>query len=232
MEILASGTTLDWMKGSDRTIYYECPYDGFINIAKHNTTGSFNILVETSVDRGQTWQLTTAELSCGGGGITIPVTKGTFVRGGSSQYNLYYDYATAWWYKHPMFIKATSAIEITDQDTFLNTVVQSVAQGQSYSTTEQLTGGTWIDGKPIYRKVLKVTTAFTINSSGWTDVTSKCGSPTMNIDTLIYGCNNVEMGYLYKIDGSENQIYGARPSGSKSIPVDSYFWFEYTKTTD
>ena len=110
----------------------------------------------------------------------------------------------------------------------------AISESLSYEEeeTETLTGGTWIDGKPIYRKVLKVTTAFTIVSSGWTDVTSKCGSPTMNIDTLIYGCNNVEMGYLYKIDGSENQIYGARPSGSKSIPVGSYFWFEYTKTTD
>lgn len=29
--------------------------------------------------------------------------------------------------------------------------------GESYSTTETLTGGTWINGKPIYRKVLTAT---------------------------------------------------------------------------
>ena len=29
----------------------------------------------------------------------------------------------------------------------------AVAESLSYSTTEQLTGGVWIDGKPIYRKV-------------------------------------------------------------------------------
>jgi hypothetical protein len=30
----------------------------------------------------------------------------------------------------------------------------AVAEKVSYSTTEQLTGGKWIDGKPIYRKVI------------------------------------------------------------------------------
>lgn len=33
----------------------------------------------------------------------------------------------------------------------------AVAESLSYSTTEQKTGGTWIDGKPIYRKVLQET---------------------------------------------------------------------------
>ena len=33
----------------------------------------------------------------------------------------------------------------------------AVAESKSYSTTETLTGGTWIDGKPIYRKVLQGT---------------------------------------------------------------------------
>ncbi len=30
----------------------------------------------------------------------------------------------------------------------------TVAESLSYSTTEQKTGGVWIDGKPIYRKVV------------------------------------------------------------------------------
>ena len=30
--------------------------------------------------------------------------------------------------------------------------------GESYSTTEQKTGGTWIDGKPIYKKTFSFTT--------------------------------------------------------------------------
>lgn len=36
----------------------------------------------------------------------------------------------------------------------------AVSNALSYSTTEQLTGGKWIDGKPIYRKVLKITSGF------------------------------------------------------------------------
>jgi len=32
----------------------------------------------------------------------------------------------------------------------------AVAKSLSYSTTEQATGGKWIDGKPIYRKVIEI----------------------------------------------------------------------------
>ena len=32
----------------------------------------------------------------------------------------------------------------------------AVAESLSYSTTEQKTGGVWIDGKPIYRKVIEI----------------------------------------------------------------------------
>ena len=38
----------------------------------------------------------------------------------------------------------------------------------SYSTTEQVVG-TWIDGKPIYRKVYTFTTSFTLTNSTWYD---------------------------------------------------------------
>lgn len=37
----------------------------------------------------------------------------------------------------------------------------AVAESLSYSTTEQATGGKWINGKPIYRKVFKFTTQCT-----------------------------------------------------------------------
>lgn len=37
------------------------------------------------------------------------------------------------------------------------TLARYVQDASSYSTTETLTGGTWIDGKPIYRKVIEVT---------------------------------------------------------------------------
>lgn len=51
------------------------------------------------------------------------------------------------------YIKAVDGVDITDEDAFLEEVKDFVEAGQSYSTTEQRTGGTWIDGKPIYRLV-------------------------------------------------------------------------------
>ena len=61
-------------------------------------------------------------------------------------------------------------------------IIYDVSEGESkkiqvqalnnpnYSTTEQKTGGTWIDGKPIYRKVIMFNSATTI-AEGGTDFT-------------------------------------------------------------
>lgn len=104
------------------------------------------------------------------------------------------------WYKHPMFIKATSAIEITDQSTFLNTVQSLVQTSNSYSTEETATGGFWIDGKPIYRKCLTAT-----NLTGGTEISVV----SLGIDSLIklYGTlvdsgngNKVVIGNYYNMD--------------------------------
>lgn len=51
------------------------------------------------------------------------------------------------------YIKAVDGVDIADEDTFLNTVVNTIQDAQSYSTDEVATGGKWIDGKDIYRKV-------------------------------------------------------------------------------
>ena len=61
------------------------------------------------------------------------------------------------------YIKAVDGVDISDEDTFLNTVknyvvntVKNYVDGKnSYSTDEILTGSTWIDGKPIYRKTFE-----------------------------------------------------------------------------
>lgn len=67
----------------------------------------------------------------------------------------------------------------------------AVAESLSYSTTENLTGGTWIDGKPIYRKVIP----FTIGNSSTQYVTHN----VTNYETIV-GFN----GYVY------NTAQGAR----------------------
>ena len=52
-----------------------------------------------------------------------------------------------------VYIKATSGLSENAQDNVINTLNEQ----RSYSTEEVNTGKTWIDGKPIYRKVLTAT---------------------------------------------------------------------------
>lgn len=117
----------------------------------------------------------------------------------------------------------------------------AVAKSLSYSTTEQKTGGTWIDGKPIYRKVFtgSVTGATTtinsdvanidnmINLTGYF-VTSDsdrffplnyCADPTTNRGA----CN-----FIKNLNQFLVYIGSGYPSGGSSI----YIIAEYTKTTD
>ena len=53
-----------------------------------------------------------------------------------------------------VYIKATSGLMENQQDNVLKSVKDYVDNSNSYSTNEIKTGGTWIDGKPIYRKVV------------------------------------------------------------------------------
>ena len=53
-----------------------------------------------------------------------------------------------------IYIKATSGLMENQQDNVLRDVKDYVDNSNSYSTQEIKTGGTWIDGKPIYRKVV------------------------------------------------------------------------------
>ena len=56
-----------------------------------------------------------------------------------------------------VYIKATSGLAENQQENVLNDVKDYVDNSNSYSTEEIKTGGTWIDGKPIYRKVITAT---------------------------------------------------------------------------
>ena len=53
-----------------------------------------------------------------------------------------------------VYIKATSGLAENQQENVLNDVKEYVDSSNSYSTNEVKTGGKWIDGKPIYRKVV------------------------------------------------------------------------------
>lgn len=53
-----------------------------------------------------------------------------------------------------VYIVAVDSVVVSDDESFLRVVENYIDEKNSYSETETLTGGTWIDGKPIYRKVI------------------------------------------------------------------------------
>lgn len=97
-------------------------------------------------------------------------------------------------------------------------------ESNTYSTTEKVVG-TWIDGKPIYRKVYSI--SGTMAQNAWTTLTS-----LSNVDTLVKGLmggspnNCVWNDVLLRVDNDNLQYY--------SSLTHSYSWvtIEYTKTTD
>lgn len=101
----------------------------------------------------------------------------------------------------------------------------------SYSTSETKTGGTWIDGKPIYRKVLTGTVIPSNGSvaiSGVSMVTDQYG--------MLRGSNGLweanKTGY-FQVDYNEQTdsvtYYFSDTSG---LSRDWFIVVEYTKTTD
>ena len=82
--------------------------------------------------------------------------------------NWYNGCARIAYYTHPMFIKATTTASSYTPSSAVQEIKDYtkdyVDAKNSYSTTETLTGGTWIDGKPIYKKTLTATNKGTSSS--------------------------------------------------------------------
>jgi len=88
-----------------------------------------------------------------------------------------------------IYIKATSGLTENQQENVLNTINEN----NSYSTTEHPTGKKWIDGKPIYRKVVD------------------CGSmPNATTKTISNVLSNID--YVISIQGSAS-------NGSVILPL-------------
>lgn len=152
-------------------------YDGIL-IYVPNGAGTNNVYindVRICYDRGA---------SGDDSSVTIPFRKNDAIYatlpGGSTSKVAYYT--------KPLFIKAKSFVEESVPNAAIETVKDYtksyVDTKNSYSTEETLTGGTWIDGKPIYRKVTSYNGAIespTLSSS--IIINAIVGQP--NIDTLI-----------------------------------------------
>lgn len=116
---------------------------------------------------------------------------------------------------------------------------ESTANFDVYSTIETKTNKVWIDGKPIYRKVLEFSRtnqdSFSLGISS-----SPIVDKFVSVDGYIYGNNNLQHGlycvgdtdqFRYYI-GSKNDIIVMVGSSFPEAPFTGYFIIEYTKTTD
>lgn len=129
-----------------------------------------------------------------------------------------------------VYIKATSGLAENQQDNVLNDVKDYVDNSNSYSTQEVKTGGKWIDGKPIYRKVVDVGTL--------PDTTSKTVLHNIqNLDKVLETklvANDSISHIVCSFGGKELAIYVNSEtifivSGSNFSGYSGYAIIEYTK---
>lgn len=113
-------------------------------------------------------------------------------------------------------------------------IVQGIIDAEVYSTSEIKTNNVWIDGKPIYRKVIEKTVAA---SSSWTsDLLSSYGITNFDYIYFANGSRRIQNNRYMKeintqinmyIDISNNRIYFAPDEYSNVYKV----VLEYTKTS-
>ena len=209
------------------------------------TIGLTSNYSDTGIDASKGVMVSTVSASnySGTGAVYLPVEKGktyyiSSSKIGGSSSTCYYRFVN---YKSHKLIKAVAP---TDQYTPPSTEMQQIEQyvdnglqrNMSYSTTEQWTGGYWIDGKKIYRKVIQGTFATT----GGTTVNIGANLDVIHIGGFIqYGNARIEITasggsspcvwyrYLKNTGALERTVQGTFDSSS---PV--YIIVEYTKTTD
>ena len=165
-----------------------CEYDGYFYLNGRRNSGAGIIYSATITDSSGVSRRMIGEYDGGRQeSITIPVKEGdtysiTVDQNGSDTSN---PFIAARWYKNHCVIKATSSVdyyhlpstEIAQIEQYFDNGINTIKNnGLSYNTTETWTGGYWIDGKPIYRKVYDMG-SYVSNLN--IDVTS------LNIDTII-----------------------------------------------
>lgn len=115
----------------------------------------------------------------------------------------------------------------------------------NYSTSETFTGKHWVNGKPIYRRVIKGTTYSTGSISYYADILfdletlthsegyiTRTGENPMPINTVIWNGNN-DLVASSRLESLNSPSSGVRLLATKDKTWVSYsIILEYTKTTD
>lgn len=213
-------------KGAENAVI--APYDGEIRVSRNGNANTLylyvNGVVLDQLGISTSWN----------GSVRVQVKKGDSIYYTRDNYDANNFYAR--WYKHHKIIKATSyvdyyhapATEIAQIEQYFDNGLQNA---ESYSTTETLTGGKWIDGKPIYRRVL--------DNGSWVSNLSIDVS-SFNIDTLVhldilgrqYNNNTGSKWVISTMDYRQAYISGSNILTTSGDEYKRYAIIEYTKTTD
>lgn len=208
-------------------------YDGVMIIGINNA----NLIVKVNdveITRVDTGQITDT---------LIPFKKGdviTFFSLGGSAISKSFKVS---YYKHPLFIKATSIASDTDQQAIL----AQIQAYNTYSTEETLTGKTWIDGKPIYRKCGYPTGSGNLTNNTVIEIAfnwiNKTVTPNINemvsaqfttrgISSLPTYPSGVISSVIRNAEVSNNGVTMVNIGTSSDYAPTTLFVFEYTKSTD
>lgn len=105
----------------------------------------------------------------------------------------------------------------------------AVANSMSYSTSEVNTGKKWIDGKPIYRKVIDLAEAITV-SNAWTSISVSISG--ISKITYSYGLSRyLNGGFEYSLPIFVNIASSLQVLSPIDVSLKTLI-LEYTKTTD
>ena len=135
--------------------------------------------------------------------------------------------------------KIEDVVDVVETGNMRPVTSNAVAESLSYSTTEQPTGAKWIDGKPIYRKVIDFGALPNTGDKKVAHNISNLG------DIIKYDCITTD-GTIYKpvVDvgnrlmtnnitiGITQTEVGIQTGADKTAFTQTYVILEYTKTTD
>lgn len=112
---------------------------------------------------------------------------------------------------------------------YIDSEIESAA---SYSTTETLTGGKWIDGKPIYKISKEGTASF--SNVNWTNITlfnDGIQRKVVKLDVICESCC-LRPNYLEITNALQLSTSTSTGNGSTASNVKYILTIEYTKATD
>lgn len=132
-------------------------------------------------------------------------------------------------------INDSNFVDETQMETAIaNETTTAVTNAMSYSTEEIATGGTWIDGRPVYRRTL--TTTVSANTLASVSLGTEAALIINWYGTLVASGNSMRPINWYHSSTLYNEVYTYQSGSNIAILCREagtvYLTVEYTKTSD